>query len=184
MRSRKNRISLQALHPMKIGLVSDTHGFYEPKMDKYLAGCDEIWHGGDIGSREIIGRLELLSRVRAVHGNIDGLDLRNEFPENAIFYAGGIKVMIRHICGSPPSYNPDTRKLILDEKPDLLVCGHSHILKVITDPKYNNLLFINPGAAGNHGFHKIKTIITFQIEGKKVKDMKAIELGKRGEIQQ
>lgn len=166
---------------MRIGLISDTHGFLDPKVFDYFSGCDEIWHAGDIGELSVTSSLSGFKPLRAVFGNIDGKDVQVKFPEDAIFECEGLKVLITHIGGGPPNYNPRARKLIEANRPDIFICGHSHILKIGRDAK-NNLLFINPGAAGNHGFHKIKTIVRFEITGKQIANMEVVELGKRGLI--
>lgn len=166
---------------MRIGLISDTHGFLDPKVFDYFGECDEIWHAGDIGESSVTDSLSKFKPLRAVFGNIDGKDMQVRFPEDDIFECEGLKVLITHIGGGPPNYNPRARKLIEVNRPDIFICGHSHILKIGRDPKHN-LLFINPGAAGNHGFHKIKTIVRFEITGKQVANMEVVELGKRGAI--
>ena len=166
---------------MKIGLLSDTHGFLDPKVAGYFAGCDEIWHAGDIGEMAVIEALERLGPVRAVHGNIDDGAMRARFPEDLWFDCGGLSIWITHIGGSPPNFNPRVLKLLKEKKPDIFVCGHSHILRIVRDSDLH-LLYLNPGAAGNHGFHTISTIVRFEIAGGKIKNMEAIELGKRGQI--
>ena len=167
---------------MKIGLLSDTHSFLDSKIFDYFSDCDEIWHGGDIGDMHLANQLEAFKPLKAVYGNIDDKDLQAKFPENLRFTCGGLSVLITHIAGSPPKYNPRVRKLLESETPDIFICGHSHILRIKRDPDYNNMLFINPGAAGNQGFHHMKTIVRFEIDGKEIKNMEAIELGKRGAL--
>jgi uncharacterized protein len=169
---------------MRIGLLSDTHGYLEPRIADHFENCDEIWHAGDIGDLAVIHALEAIRPVRAVFGNIDGLEIQTAFPEDLHFECDGVKIWITHIAGSPPRYNPRIRKELNKEIPDVLICGHSHILKVGRDPAYGNMLFINPGAAGNHGFHAVKTLIRFSIVKGTVKDMEVVELGKRGAINQ
>ncbi len=166
---------------MRIGLISDTHGFLDQKVFEYFSNCDEIWHAGDIGEPGVTDSLSEFKPLRAVFGNIDGKDLQIKYPEDAIFECEGLKILMTHIGGVPPSYNPRSRKLIESHRPDIFICGHSHILKIGRDAKHN-LLFINPGAAGNHGFHKIKTIVRFEISGKQIANMEVVELGKRGQI--
>ena len=164
---------------MKIGLISDTHSFFDEKVKEYFADCQEIWHAGDIGdvaTAEAIGKIRPL---RAVVGNIDGKELQLLYPDDQIFMVEGLKVWMTHIGSFPPKYNTKIKKRLNEIQPDIFICGHSHILKVISDPQ-RNLLHINPGAAGNHGFHKMKTIITFEINKKKISNMKVIELGVRG----
>lgn len=166
---------------MKIGLLSDTHGYFDPQIPEFFKDRDEIWHAGDIGSREVITSLEKLAPVRAVYGNIDDASLRSEFPEDQFFNCDGLKVWITHIGGYPGRYNQRTRAILSHQKFDLFICGHSHILKIMPD-KIHGLLHINPGAAGYHGFHKVKTLIRFDIEQGKIRNPEVIELGKRGHI--
>ncbi|MFZ5555005.1 MAG: metallophosphoesterase family protein [Bacteroidota bacterium] len=162
----------------KIGVISDTHGFLDEKVFKYFESCDEIWHAGDIGPLEITDQLSAFKPLKAVYGNIDDAKARKTFPLTTIFLCEEMKVMIHHIGGKPYSYPAEVKEKILTEKPDIFVCGHSHILRVEFDKKFN-LLHINPGAAGVHGFHKVKTILRFCIDGKQVKNMEAVELGPR-----
>jgi len=163
---------------VKIVILSDTHSHLDEKAWKYFENCDEIWHAGDIGNVAITDALKAIKPTRAVFGNIDGNELRKEFPENLIFEIEGIKVFITHIGGYPEKYNAKTKKIILEEKPKLFICGHSHILKVLYDHR-NQLLHINPGAAGTHGFHQIKTIVRLEIDNGEMKHLEVIELGKR-----
>ena len=166
----------------RIGLISDTHGFLDEKVFDYFKDCDEVWHAGDFG----VGVAEKLSQwlsgdkkpIKGVFGNIDGQEIRYEFPEQLVFTCEQVKVMIRHIGGAPPTYNPETRKELGTHRPKLFISGHSHILKVIYDDKIN-CLHINPGAAGNQGWHKVRTIIRFAIDGSDIKNCEVIELGKR-----
>lgn len=167
---------------MKIGLISDTHGYLDPTVASWFSDCDEIWHAGDIGEPAVADELEKLKPLRAVFGNVDNKPLQIRFPEDLRFTCEGVDVLITHIAGRPPSYNPRVRKLLAADPPDILICGHSHILAVKRDPQYRNMLFINPGAAGNHGFHSVKTIIRFEINEGNVEKMEAIELGKRGSL--
>ncbi|MFN3840343.1 MAG: metallophosphoesterase family protein [Cyclobacteriaceae bacterium] len=165
---------------MKIGLLSDTHGHLDTRITGYFSVCDEIWHAGDIGSLEVIKSLEAIKPVRAVSGNIDDRTISTLFPDNLRFSIEGFDVWITHIAGTPPHYNAGVKKQLLHNPPDILVCGHSHILKVMRDADFNNMLFINPGAAGNHGFHTLKTILRFDLSAKAITNMEVIELGKRG----
>jgi uncharacterized protein len=165
---------------VKIAIISDTHGWLDLRTIEYLKNADEIWHAGDIGSLEIIDQLEQLpGKLRIVSGNIDDQKIRLIAPDFQAFSIDGIKVLITHIAGNPPRYNKAVRKLLHDHQPDVLVCGHSHILKVMHD-KRSGLLFINPGSCSHHGFHKMRTLIQFQILDGKPQKMIAIELGKRG----
>ena len=167
---------------MRIGLLSDTHGELDPKVFEYFASCDEIWHAGDIGDRAVTDSLQAFKPLRAVHGNIDNQALCIQFPEDNRFECEGMKILITHIAGKPPSYNPRVKKLLQYGRPDLLICGHSHMLLIKRDPAQNNMLFINPGAAGNHGFHRVKTLVRFEIQRGAITSMEVIELGKRGTI--
>ncbi len=161
----------------RIGLISDTHGYLDEAVFKHFESCDEVWHAGDFGEN-VAKIIKEKKRLRGVSGNIDDAAIRNEFPEQLVFICEDVKVMIRHIGGSPPRYNPETKKELTIHKPQLLICGHSHILKVMYDEKIN-CLYMNPGAAGKQGWHKARTIIRFVIDGKEMKDCEVIELGKR-----
>ena len=163
----------------KIGLISDTHGWLDPQALIHLRDCDEIWHGGDFGSTTVAEELRSLKPLRGVYGNIDGADLRGDFPENLDFQCEDVRVLMRHIGGSPPKYNPETRTVLDQVKPKLFITGHSHILKVMYDPA-RECLFINPGAAGRHGWHKVRTLITLVIDGANMRDCNVTELGTRG----
>ena len=167
---------------MKVGLLSDTHSHLDPKVFGYFKECDEIWHGGDIGDAAVINDLEKFKPVRAVFGNIDDKEMQARFPEDLWFNCEGLTIWITHIGGAPPNYNPRIKKIFKDRVPDIFICGHSHILRIKKDPNYKNMLYLNPGAAGNHGFHQIKTLVRFEVTGKEIKNMEVIELGKRGLI--
>lgn len=164
----------------RIGLISDTHGFLDENIFKHFEECDEIWHAGDFGNIELANSLATLSglTLKGVYGNIDGQDIRSIYPEQLVFMCEEVKVMMRHIGGSPPKYNPETRKELLIHQPLLFISGHSHILKVMYDDKIN-CLHMNPGAAGKHGWHKVRTIIRFVIDGKDMKNCEVIELGNK-----
>lgn len=166
---------------MRIGIISDTHGHLEPDVFKYFEKCDEIWHAGDIGDLELLKKLENFKPTVAVFGNIDDHRIRTAIPEDQIFERSGIRVLMTHIAGKSPRYNRRVKNLILETQPHVLVCGHSHVLKVEPD-KSNNLLFINPGAAGIQGFHKMKTLLRLEIQEGKMKNLEVIELGLRGKI--
>ena len=159
----------------KIGLISDTHHFLDPAVLDHFKNCDEIWHAGDFGTLAIADKLKSLKPLRGVYGNIDGFDIRSAYPEQLVFMCEEIKVMMRHIGGYPPRYNPESKKEILIHHPQLFISGHSHILKIMYDEKLK-CLHMNPGAAGKQGWHKIKTIIRFAIDGKDIKDCEVIEL--------
>jgi uncharacterized protein len=165
---------------MQIGLISDTHGFLDKRVFEYFNDCNEIWHGGDIGSSDVADTLASFKPFRAVYGNIDDKSIQLRYPENLWFTCEGLTVLITHIAGAPPNYNPRVKKILKDRIPNILICGHSHILKVYKDERYNHMIYINPGAAGNQGFHHMKTIMRFTIANKVVSNLEVIELGKRG----
>ena len=165
----------------RIGLLSDTHGYMDDRILSYLGECDEIWHAGDIGTMETAQKLSVIKPLRAVSGNIDGTDLRKEFPLRQRFFCEEVDVLIIHIGGYPGHYAPEARKEINLFTPKLFISGHSHILKVIYDEK-NQLLHINPGAAGIQGFHQVRTLIRFTIDKAMIKDLEVIELGQKGII--
>ena len=162
----------------KIGVLSDTHGWWDEKYAEYFNECDEIWHAGDIGSDKLASQLAAFKPLRAVFGNIDGHSLRIQYPKIAHFKIEEVNVMMTHIGGYPGRYSPEIRKELYDTRPDLFVAGHSHILKVMFD-KSLNCLFMNPGAAGKSGFHHVRTLLRFEIDGKAIKNLEAIELGAR-----
>lgn len=162
----------------RIGLISDTHGYLDKGLIKHLQQCDEIWHAGDIGNINVTDQLGEWKPLRAVWGNIDGKEHRAQFPIDQVFTIDGVKVVITHIAGYPGRYNERARELIEKHRPNLFICGHSHILKVQNDKK-NGHLHMNPGAAGVHGFHKVKTVLRFTIERSRIKDLEVVELGKR-----
>lgn len=165
---------------MKIGLISDTHGRLDERVFHHFEDCDEVWHAGDIGSLAVIEQLADFKPVRAVHGNIDGQDIRITYPQDQHFECEGLKVWMTHIGGKPPRYTPEVREQLQQEVPDIFICGHSHILRVMHDAQHPPLLYLNPGAAGREGFHKVRTLLRFEIKDRQVKDMQAIELGQRG----
>ena len=159
----------------RIGLIADTHHYLDENIFVHFKDCDEIWHVGDFGSEDLAKRIKEKKRLKGVYGNIDGQDIRKEFPEQLVFMCEGVKVMMRHIGGYPPKYNPETKKEILIHQPQLFISGHSHILKIMYDDKLN-CLHMNPGAAGKQGWHKMRTIIRFAIDGTEMKDCEVIEL--------
>jgi len=162
----------------KIGLLSDTHGFLDPKIFKHFKDVDEIWHAGDIGSFEIVDELRKFKPFRAVYGNIDDALLRREVPEFNRFWCEEVEVLMTHIGGRPNKYSKPAFDELENKPPQLFICGHSHILLVQFDKRYN-MLWMNPGACGVKGFHKVKTLIRFTIDGKKIENLEVIELGKR-----
>lgn len=164
---------------MKIGLISDTHNHLDAKVFKHFEQCDEIWHAGDIGTLKLLDELQKFKKTRAVYGNIDGQDIRAVCPEDLWFTIEGLNVWITHIGGYPPKYNSRTKTILKSKIPDLMICGHSHTLKIMKDPKLNDMLYINPGAAGMHGFHRVKTLVRFDINEGMISNMQVIELGSR-----
>lgn len=157
-------------------LLSDTHGYLDETILKHAKQCDEVWHAGDWGTIEVSDELEKHALVRGVYGNIDGDIIRKVHPLHLRFKCEDVDVWITHIGGYPGKYNHVIRQEIHDNPPDLLIAGHSHILKVMRDPRLNNMLFVNPGAAGIKGFHKKRTMVKFKIDGKRVYDFAVIEL--------
>lgn len=166
---------------MKIGLLSDTHSFLDKNIFKYFENCDEIWHAGDIGDMSVIEKLEEFRPLRAVFGNIDDTPMRIKFPEDDRFICEGMDIWLTHIGGYPGRYDRRVRTAINANPPDVFICGHSHILKVMPDKK-NGLLHINPGACGFHGFHKVRTIIRFDIENGRIDNLEVVELGLRTSV--
>jgi putative phosphoesterase len=163
---------------LRIALLSDTHNYLDPKLFKYFEGCDQIWHAGDIGTIAIAAALSKIKPLVAVYGNIDGQDIRKEYPKDQRFMCEGVDVFMTHIGGYPTRYSAEALAEIKKNPPKLFICGHSHILKVQFDKTYD-LLHMNPGAAGIHGFHKVKTLLRFTIDGDKIKDLEVVELGAR-----
>lgn len=164
----------------KIGLISDTHGYLDDRVFEHFKDCDEIWHGGDIGDKSIIEKLQDFKPLRAVYGNIDSKDIQALVPENQHFTIENIQVWLTHIGGYPPRYNPKILKQFKLQTPDMFVCGHSHILRAMRDKDLANMIYLNPGAAGNEGFHTIKTLLKFTLDNRKFGNLEVIELGKRG----
>ena len=164
---------------MKIGLISDTHGWIHPRLFDHFAGVDEIWHAGDIGSVETADELAAFKPLKAVFGNIDNAAIRRIYNEHLIFKAEEINIWLTHIGGTPGHYDKRVRPGIYEKPPDLFICGHSHIAKVMHD-KEAGFLYVNPGAAGYSGFHKYMTAIRLEIDGMKIHNMELIELGERG----
>jgi uncharacterized protein len=158
----------------KIGLISDTHGHLDEKVFKHLESVDEIWHAGDVGTLDVLDGLRKFKPTRAVFGNIDGADLRLETKEFEVFQVENKKVLIVHIAGKPFRYNHKAHARILLEKPDIVVCGHSHICLVQFD-KNINALWMNPGACGIKGFHKVMTLLRFEIDGDKISNLEVVE---------
>ena len=162
----------------KIGLISDTHSYLDEAVFTHFKDCDEIWHAGDFGTIEIADRLAAFKPLRGVFGNIDGKDVRTIYPEHLRFKCENADIWITHIGGYPGRYSPQIKAELLQNPPDIFICGHSHILKVIYDKKLN-CLSVNPGAAGKSGWHKVRTLLRFTINGQRIQDMEVIELGSR-----
>ena len=162
----------------KILLLSDTHSHLDEKILKYVNLADEVWHAGDIGELHVTDSLKKLKPLRAVYGNIDNAEARMEFPLNNRFMCESVDVLMTHIGGYPGKYNAAIREELMQNPPKLFICGHSHILKVIFDKKLN-LLHMNPGAAGISGFHQVRTMLRFEIDGDKIQNLEIIELGNR-----
>lgn len=160
---------------MYIGLISDTHGFFDSPLMDFLKPVDEIWHAGDFGGLETARKIAAFKPLRGVYGNCDGQDLRFEYPQFQLFGCCGMKVLMTHIGGYPGRYDPRARALIDEHHPDIFVCGHSHILRVVNDRK-RNMLVVNPGAAGVQGFHTVRTALRFHIDDGKIHDMEVYEL--------
>lgn len=159
----------------RIGLLSDTHGYWDERYARYFAECDEIWHAGDIGSLELAMRLNDIRPLKAVYGNIDGGELRRTYTDTLRWQCEEACIMMTHIGGYPGKYDPRIRKELLASPPDLFISGHSHILKVQYDPALS-CLHINPGAAGLQGWHTVRTLVRFTIDGKQFKDLEVIEI--------
>lgn len=161
-----------------IGLLSDTHGLLDDRVFEHFAGCDQIWHAGDIGSVEVLECLQAFKPTRAVYGNIDGYELRYRLPEIDRFKCEDVDVFMTHIGGYPGKYDIRVRNKLYAMPPKLFICGHSHILKVKYDPRLQ-LLHLNPGAAGKYGFHLVQTLMRFDIDGGNIENLEIIELGQK-----
>ena len=163
-----------------IGVLADTHGFLHPRVYEFFRECDEVWHAGDIGTINITDELQRFKPFRAVYGNIDGKEIRSSFPVEQVFIIEKVRVVMMHIGGHPGRYEKRARELIILEKPGLFITGHSHILMVMYD-KANELLYINPGAAGKYGFHKSITMVRFVIDGDAMRDLEVLDLPRSSE---
>jgi len=159
----------------RVGIISDTHGFWDDKLAIFLSECDEIWHAGDIGNLETADTISAFKPLRAVYGNIDDYRVRSIYPKINRFECEEVDVLITHVGGYPGKYDKTILPILEYQPPDLFVCGHSHILKVIYDKDYD-FLHINPGSAGKSGMHKVRTSIRFTIEGKDFKNMEILEI--------
>lgn len=162
----------------KILLISDTHGYIDDKIMKYATQADEVWHAGDIGNIEVVSTIRKKTILRGVFGNIDDIQMRQDFPLHNRFLCEDVSVWITHIGGYPGKYDQEIRKEIEQNPPKLFISGHSHILKVMFDKKYN-LLHLNPGACGRSGFHHVRTMLRFDIDGDKIQNLEVVELGSR-----
>lgn len=158
----------------RILLLSDTHGYMDEQILAHVREADEVWHAGDIGDLIVSDQIKSIKPLRAVFGNIDGAEARSEFPEHNRFKCEDLDVWITHIGGYPGRYNPMVREKIRMNPPDVFICGHSHILKVMNDKRLK-LLHMNPGAIGKHGFHKVRTMLRFKVEGKEISELEVIE---------
>jgi putative phosphoesterase len=165
----------------KILLLSDTHGYLDDAILEHVKAADEVWHAGDIGTTDVCDTISKYKPLKGVYGNIDDHVIRKIFPLTNVFECEGLRVSMIHIGGYPGRYAAAVKEFIQQTKPQLFICGHSHILRVMRDPQLN-LLHMNPGAAGIHGFHKIRTMIRFKVESGTIKDVEAIELGLRGSL--
>ena len=163
---------------MRIGLISDTHSYLDPKLFGFLEECDEIWHAGDIGTLSLAEVLAKFRPLKAVWGNIDGPEIRYEYPEVWEFECEGVKVLMIHIGGYPKRYAKGVRKMLKEKKPDLFICGHSHVLRAMPDEKLG-LIHLNPGACGRQGFHHEKTIMRFTLENGQMSKFQICRLGPR-----
>jgi len=163
----------------RIGLISDTHNYLDPAVFKHFESCDEIWHAGDFGTKAIADQLQAFKPLKGVFGNIDGRDIRSIYPETLVWTCEEVSVYMKHIAGYPGRYAPGVKQELINHRAQLFISGHSHILKVIYDEKIN-CLHMNPGAAGNQGWHQVRTLLRFTIDGKIIKNCEVIELGKRG----
>ena len=160
---------------MYIGLLYDTHGVFDEPFKQFFDPVDEIWHAGDFGSMQVAGEISSFKPLKGVYGNCDGYDIRLDYPLYRLFDCEGMKILMTHIGGYPGRYDPRARALIDEFRPDIFVCGHSHILKVVNDTK-RNMLVINPGAEGQQGFHTVRTALRFRIENADIRDMEVFEL--------
>ena len=163
---------------MKLGIISDTHGYIDQRIEEHLSSCDAIWHAGDIGTLHVMERLEQVVKCSAVYGNIDGTAIRSRYPEYVAETVEGVRLLMIHIAGPFGKYHPEVKALIRDHRPNVLICGHSHILKVAFDKRFD-LLYLNPGAAGRHGFHKVRTLVRLDVAEGKVTNCEVVELGPR-----
>ncbi len=164
----------------RIGLLSDTHGYLDPTLKKHFDLCDEIWHAGDLGSMDVLDELLTWKKpLRVVYGNIDSHEIRHKTTEDLWWNSEEVHVYMTHIAGYPGRYNSRVAELIKAKKPGMVICGHSHILKIIYDKQFEHL-HVNPGACGMQGLHQMRTVVRFTIDETEIKEMQVIELGRRG----
>ena len=165
----------------KVLVISDTHSYIDDRIIKYASEADYVIHAGDVGSFDVIQKLKSVSKLIFVYGNIDGNEIRSESNKFEFFKLNDLKILLTHITGKTPKYNKETLIKIKEHNPDLLIAGHSHILKIQYD-KVNKLIFLNPGAAGRHGFHLKRTMLRFEIKLNKIENLEIIELGSRSDL--
>ena len=163
---------------VQIGLLSDTHGFLDEAIFKYFEHCDEVWHAGDFGSAEVLDRLKSFKPLRGVFGNVDGADIRSQLPQDLCWQCEDVRVYMTHIGGYPGHYDQRAKHALDRHKPDLFLCGHSHITRVMRDPK-RQLFHMNPGACGRVGWHATRTLLRFRVDVNKIGNLELIELGAR-----
>lgn len=180
MQATERRTDFLIFVPMRIGLLSDTHGWIHPSLFGYFAECDEIWHAGDIGNIDTADILSDFKPLKAVYGNIDGTAVRTVYGEHLRFETEGMRIWITHIGGWPGNYDNRVRNELSLNPPDIFICGHSHIARIMNDKK--GFLYINPGAAGYIGFHKFMTVVRFTLGKGSISNMELIELGERGRV--
>ena len=163
---------------IKVGLISDTHNYFDPQVREYFEDRDEIWHAGDFGTIKIARELEKIAPLTGVYGNIDGQDIRNEFPLHQHFEKEGLRFWMTHIGGVPGRYCLPIKEEIESNPPDVFICGHSHILKIARDQNLSKMLYMNPGAAGKQGFQVYRTVVRFDIDDAQITNVEVINLGK------
>jgi len=161
---------------MRLGVISDTHGYFHPAIRTYFAGVDEILHAGDVGTSEVLDELDRVAPTRAVYGNVDGQDVRFRTSEFIDVELEGVRFLVTHIAGRPGRYGPVLRERLQRDRPDILICGHSHILRIERDTKLGGMLFINPGAAGRQGLHRVKTCLRLELRDGRVGQAEVIHL--------
>lgn len=166
---------------MRVGLLSDTHGFFDDAIVQYFAMCDEVWHAGDIGSITVLERLTNFKPTRAIYGNVDGPEIRSRIAGNLDWECDGIRVYMTHIGGYPGNYDRRAKAELVRRRPGLFICGHSHIARVTRDPELG-LLHMNPGACGHQGWHTMRTLLRFVVETGAIQSVECIELGPRGRV--